>query len=332
MSNIKTKFILLYFIVLISVGSLGFHLIDSEEWGFIDSIYMTIITLSTVGFAEVHELTNMGKFWTILLIIFGVSGFALFISQLGENLMELREMRLQRVQNILKKLRNHYIIFGYGRMGAIIADELAKKKVKYVVVENDEEKIIALQEKGYQYYRGDATTDETLEAISIKYAKGIVVALGTEQDNLFVTMSARTLNKDANLLSRCSNQDTEYKLKRAGADKVINPYVAGGHKMAELLIEPSIEDTVSISTPQFDIDLVVEEINLNDVPSLLGITIVDSNIRKKYNLIIIGIKDKKGKFQLNPNMDYKLDKDQVIMLIGAKNNMKRFQREYIKDK
>ena len=332
MSKIKTKFILIYFIVLISIGSLGFHLIDSEEWGFIDSIYMTIITLSTVGFAEVHELTTIGKFWTILLIIFGVSGFALFISQLGENLMELREMRLQRVQNILKKLRNHYIIFGHGRMGAIIADELAKKKVKYVVVENDEEKIIALQEKGYQYYRGDATTDETLEAISIKHAKGIVVALGTEQDNLFVTMSARTLNKNANLLSRCSNQDTEYKLKRAGADKVINPYVAGGHKMAELLIEPSIEDTISISTPQFDIDLVVEEININDVPSLIGISIVDSNIRKKYNLIIIGIKDKKGKFQLNPNMDYKLGKDQVIMLIGAKNNMKRFQREYIKDR
>ncbi len=332
MSKIKTKFILIYFIVLISIGSLGFHLIDSEEWGFIDSIYMTIITLSTVGFAEVHELTTIGKFWTILLIIFGVSGFALFISQLGENLMELREMRLQRVQNILKKLRNHYIIFGYGRMGTIIADELAMKKVIYVVVENDEEKIIALQEKGYQYYRGDATTDETLEAISIKHAKGIVVALGTEQDNLFVTMSARTLNKNANLLSRCSNQDTEYKLKRAGADKVINPYVAGGHKMAELLIEPSIEDTISISTPQFDIDLVVEEININDVPSLIGISIVDSNIRKKYNLIIIGIKDKKGKFQLNPNMDYKLGKDQVIMLIGAKNNMKRFQREYIKDR
>ena len=332
MKKIKTKFILIYFIVLISVGSIGFHLIDSEEWGFIDSIYMTIITLSTVGFAEVHELTTIGKFWTILLIIFGVSGFALFISQLGENLMELREMRLQRVQNILKKLRNHYIIFGYGRMGTIIADELAMKKVIYVVVENDEEKIIALQEKGYQYYRGDATTDETLEAISIKHAKGIVVALGTEQDNLFVTMSARTLNKNANLLSRCSNQDTEYKLKRAGADKVINPYVAGGHKMAELLIEPSIEDTISISTPQFDIDLVVEEININDVPSLIGISIVDSNIRKKYNLIIIGIKDKKGKFQLNPNMDYKLGKDQVIMLIGAKNNMKRFQREYIKDR
>ena len=332
MAKIKTKFILIYFIVLISVGSLGFHLIDGEEWGFIDSIYMTIITLSTVGFAEVHELTNVGKFWTILLIIFGVSGFALFISQLGENLMELREMRRQRVQQILKKLRNHYIIFGYGRMGAIIADELAKKKVKYVVVENDDEKIIAIQEKGYQYFRGDANADETLEAVGVKYAKGIVVTLGTEQDNLFVTMSVRTLNQKTFLLSRCSHEDTKFKLTRAGANKVVNPYVAGGHKMAELLIEPSIEDTVSISTPQFDIDLVVEEIEINNVPSLIGVLIVDSNIRKKYNLIIISIKDKKGKFQLNPNMDHKLGKDQVIMLIGAKSNMKRFQKAYLKNK
>lgn len=332
MAKIKTKFILIYFIVLISVGSFGFHLIDGEEWGFVDSIYMTIITLSTVGFAEVHELTNVGKIWTILLIIFGVSGVAMFISQLGENLMELREMRHQRVQQILKKLRNHYIIFGYGRMGAIIADELAKKKVKYVVVENDDDKIIAIQEKGYQYFRGDANADETLEAVGVKYAKGIVVTLGTEQDNLFVTMSVRTLNQKVFLLSRCSHEDTEYKLKRAGADKVVNPYVAGGHKMTELLIEPSIEDTVSISTPQFDIDLVVEEININDVPNLIGVLIIDSNIRKKYNLIIIGIKDKKGKLQLNPNMDVKLEKDQTIMLIGAKDNMKKFRKECPKNK
>ncbi|MEE9574425.1 MAG: potassium channel family protein, partial [Candidatus Neomarinimicrobiota bacterium] len=165
MAKIKTKFILFYFIVLITVGSFGFHIIGGREWGFVDSLYMTIITLSTVGFGEVHTLTNFGKIWAILLIIFGVTGFAVFISQLGENLMELREMRRQRVQNILKKLRNHYIILGYGRMGAIIADELAKKKLKYVVVENDEEKIIMLQKKGYQYFRGDATADETLEAV-----------------------------------------------------------------------------------------------------------------------------------------------------------------------
>ncbi len=332
MVNIKTKFIFLYFIVLISVGSFGFHIIGGKEWGFIDSLYMTIITLSTVGFAEVHTLTTFGKIWAILLIMFGVTGVALFISQLGENLMELREIRRQRVQNILKKLRNHYIILGYGRMGAIIADELANKKVKYVVVDNDDEKIIKLQEKGYQYFRGDATSDETLEAVGVKYAKGIVVTLGTEQDNLFGTMSVRTLNQEAFLLSRCSHEDTELKLKRAGANKVVNPYVAGGHKMTELLIEPSIEDAVCISSPQFEIDLVVEEININDVPSLIGVLIVDSNLRKKYNLIIIGIKDKKGKFQLNPNMDYKLGKDQVIMLIGAKSNMKRFRSAYLQNK
>lgn len=327
--NIKTRTILIYFIILISVGSFGFHIIEGKQWGFIDSLYMTIITLSTVGFGEVHNLSNMGKLWAILLIIFGVSGFAIFISQLGENIMELREKRKERVQNVLRKIRNHYIIFGYGRMGAIIADELKNKRVKYIIVENDEEKILSLQEKGYQYYRGDANSDETLEAVGTQYAKGIVVTLGTEQDNLFVTMSARTLNKDAFLLSRCTHEDTEFKLKRAGANKVVNPYVAGGHKMTELLLEPTIEDTVSISTPQFDIDLAVEEININDVPSLIGVSIVNSNIRTKYNLIIIGIKDKDGKFQLNPNMNVNLGKDQIIMVIGAKANLKKFQKEFL---
>ena len=329
MINRRTKIILTYFVILISVGSLGFHLIEGDKWNFIDSIYMTIITLSTVGFGEVHSLSNVGKIWAMLLIIFGVSGFALFISQLGENIMELREKRRERVQSVLRKLRNHYIIFGYGRMGAIIAEELSDKKIKFVVVENGEAKIVELQEKGYRYYRGDATADDTLEAVGVKYAKGMVVTLGTEQDNLFVTMSVSTLNTDAYLLSRCSHEDTESKLKRAGADKVINPYVAGGHKMAELLIEPNIEDTISISTSEFDIDLVVEEIQIKNIPNLIDVSIVDSNIRKKYNLIIIGIKDKNNKFQLNPDMNVKLQKDQIIMLIGAKESMKRFQKEFL---
>jgi len=332
MLNIKSRFILYYFIILISIGSLGYHVIGGNQWGFIDCLYMTIITLSTVGFSEVHKLNDLGKLWTILIIIFGVSGYALFISQLGENIMELREKRRQRVQQILKKLRNHYIIFGYGRMGQVITADLAKQRVKYVVVENDEAKVIALQEKGYQYFRGDATLDSTLEAVGVKHAQGIIVTVGTEQDNLFVTMSVRTLNPDAFLLTRCNNSDTAAKLKRAGANKVINPYEAGGHKMAELLIEPNIEDTVSISTAQFEIDFVVEEININDVPELVNKTIAESNIRKLYNLIIIGIKDKNSKFQLNPDMNAKLEKDSVIMLVGAKSNMKKFEKEYLGNK
>ena len=332
MTRLKTSTILIYFSVLITIGSLGYHILERGSWSIIDSFYMTIITLSTVGFGEVHTLTTAGKIWTSVLIIFGVSGVAVFASRLGENLMELREKRTQRIRNILSKLRNHYILFGYGRMGAIIADELANKQLKYVVVENDDENVAILQEKGYQYYRGDATEDETLEAVGVRHAKGIIVALGTEQDNLFVTMSVRTLNPTAYLLSRCSHEDNASKLIRAGANKVVNPYVAGGHKMAELLIDPNIEDTVSISTPQFDIDLAVEEIDINDYPSLIDVSIVDSNIRLKYNLIIIGVKDQKGKFELNPNMSYVLQKDQRIILIGGKDNLKRFQKEFMNNK
>lgn len=329
MIKVKARTILIYFILLISVGSFGFYIVEGKHWSIIDSLYMTIITLSTVGFSEVHTLSDFGKIWAMILIIFGVSGAAVFLSQLGEKFMELREQRQQRVKKILQKLRGHYIIFGYGRMGAVIADELALKRVKYVVVENDEDNIIALQEKGYQYYRGDATADETLEAVGAKYAKGIIVALGTEQDNLFVTMSVRTLNPDAYLLSRCSHEDNTSKLIRAGANKVVNPYVAGGHKMAELLLEPNLEDTFSITTPQFDIDLAVEEIKVIDFPHLIDVSVVNSNIRKEYNLIIIGVKDKKGKFQLNPNMNFVLKKDQIIMLLGGKENLKRFQAEFM---
>lgn len=332
MGKIKTRTILLYFFILTMIGAIGFYIIEGDEWNFIDSIYMTVITLSTVGFGEVHQLSDLGKLWAIGVIIFGVSGVAVFISRLGENLMEIREQRREKIRKRFLKMRKHYIIFGYGRMGQVITEELVNKKLKYIVVENDEDSVELLQEKGYQYYKGDATEDETLEAVGAKYAKGIVVALGTEQDNLFVTMSVRTLNPDAYVVSRCSHVDSTSKLIRAGANKVVNPYTAGGHKMAELLIDPNIEDTVSISTPHFDIDLAVEEIDINDYPSLIGVTIVESKIRLNYNLIIIGIKDKLGKFELNPNMDYTLNKDQSIMLIGGKDNLKRFQREFMNRK
>jgi len=325
MKHRRTKQIIIWILSLVGVATIGFYIIGGEEWSLLDSLFMTFITLSTVGFQEVHPLSEAGKIWTIIIIVFGVTSFAYLVSQFGRELLELNQFRRRKMLKRIKKLKDHYIICGYGRMGAVIAKEMHEKKETFVVVENNPEKIKKIEECGFFYVEGDATIEETLNEAGVQKAKGIVVALNTDQDNLFVSMSIRTLNSDAFLVSRCSIDDTSSKLRRAGVDKIVNPYVAGGHKMSELLLSPQLEDTVSVETPyQTSIDYGIDEIKLSDFEKYDGIMIKDSALREKFGLLIIGIIEKNGDISVNPGSDHILNRDQTIMVIGKKENLNEF--------
>ena len=316
---------LIYFIALITIGSVGFYLIGGDEWSFIDSMYMTILTLSTVGFGEVHPLSEIGKLWAILLIIFGVSGFAYIVYELGSELIQLNTYRSRTMRKKISKLQSHYVICGYGRMGAIIASEFQKKNISFVIIEINDSKIIDIQENGYNHIHGDATLDETLINAGIIDSKGIVVVLDNDQDNLFVTMSARNLNQNSYIISRCSKQDTGNKLKRAGANKVVNPYITGGHRMAELLISPNIDDIVTIESPDnISVDFSIEEVSVKNFNILNNKTINELNIREKYNLSIVAIINKDRSKQLNPGPDVMLSSNQKVILIGTLDNLQSF--------
>ncbi len=316
---------LLYLLVLYVIGTIGFYVIGDEQWSLLDSIYMTLITLSTVGFNEVHPLGEDGRIWAMILIIFGVSGFTIMVSQIGRDIINLKRYRRNKMLKRIRRMRDHYIICGYGRMGAIIAQELHEKRRPFVVIDNNESKIDEIEERGYKYIPGDATSEETLLAARAEDAAGIVIVLDTDQDNLFVTMSARAINPDAFILSRFSKSDTHSKLKRAGANKVVNPYIAGGHKMAELLLSPNIEDTVSITTPKRDLDLVIDEIKLSEIDRYDGIMIKDSRLREEFNLVIVGLIESNGNISLNPDPHTVLKNDQTILVIGSKENMQQFK-------
>ena len=322
--NRKT-YIIIIFVTLIIFGSGGFYLIEgSDNWSIIDSIYMTVITLSTVGFGEVHELTEAGKIWAIVVIMFGVTGFAILISQLGSYLIEFKQYRKRKMENKIKKMRDHYIICGYGRMGAVIANELAEKNIPFVIIEINEEKTILMEDLGYKYIKQDATLDETLINANIEHAKGVVVTLSTDQDNLFVAMSAKNLNPTAYLLGKCAKQDTGEKMLRAGANKVVNPYTTAGHKMAELLLAPYLEDTASLKSPTHDLDMVIDEFKLKDIDRYDGIMIKDSKFREDYNLVIVGLIDEHKKSTLNPDPHTILNVNQTIILLGSKENIDKF--------
>ncbi len=227
------------------------------------------------------------------------------------------------------KLKNHFIVCGYGRMGKVICEELNSQKLDFLIVENNNEKITIISELGYVFIEGDATADETLEKSHIDQAQGLVAVLSNDSDNLFVTMTARTLNPDLFITSRCSLDQNVSKMKRAGANKVINPYVAGGHKMAELLITPYVEDTVEIASPKHNIDLLIEEINLKTITQFHGVTIRESNIRENFQLLIVGIFDDEGETTLNPDPDYTMSKDNTLLLLGEKESLLRFKQSIV---
>ena len=324
----KRKWIILYFVVLAAVGSIGFYVIGGDQWSWIDSLYMTIITLSTVGYGEVHTLTGAGKIWSILIIIFGVSGIGALIRTLNEEFIQLELFRKNTMMKTISKLKNHYVICGYGRMGAVIAKELQEKHLEFVIIENNEQKVEIIRSKGMFCVNGDATSEETLQDARVDQAAGVAVVLDTDQDNLFVTMSMKTTNPDLFILSRCSMEDNQSKLIRAGANKVVNPYTAGGHRMAEILSKPQVEDSISVVSPKHsDLNLILDEISLKDLTQYDGVLIKDSNIREEFDVMIVGIIKETGKSIINPSPDTILSNKYTILLMGEPDNMDRFKAE-----
>ena len=328
MFSYKSSKFLAYFTILISVGTLGFYVIGGDEWSLIDSFYMTIFTITTVGFGEVHPLNDLGRLWTSFVIVFGVSGFLYMLSEIGAELVEFRVYKENQKKRKIRKMKNHYIICGYGRMGAVIARELHEKNYPFVVVEIDQDKVDKISALGYQSILGDATIEKTLEEAGIHKAAGIVVCLNNDPDNLFVTLTARSLNHDAFLVSRCSQINNKQKLIQAGANKVVNPYTAGGHRMAELLISPELEDTVSLSLKQGILDLAIDEVNLTNLNSFHGVKIKDSTIREEFNLIIVGLVNGDGSYEINPDPELRLSAEHTVMIMGQKGQLQEFKDKF----
>ena len=324
----KRKRIVVYFVLLLTIGSAGFYFIGGEKWSLIDSLYMTVITLSTVGYGEVHKLDDLAKVWSILLIIFGVTGIGALLRTINEEFIQSKLFWNKKMIKNISKLKNHYIICGYGRMGAVIARELDDKNQKFLIIENNEQKVEVIRSKGMLCINGDATSDEILQNAQIDKAAGVAVVLDTDQENLFVTMTIKTTNPDIFLLSRCAKEYNESKLLRAGANKVINPYKAGGHRMAEMLSKPQVEDSISVVSPKHaDLNLTLDEISLKNCKEYDNVTINDSKIRENYDVNIVGIIKDNGESIINPEPDTLLNTNDIILLIGDEDKMSVFKEQ-----
>lgn len=308
---------LLALVSVIAVGTAGYTVI--EGWSPFDALYMTVITLATVGFREVHELSRHGMAFTIVLIIFGAGIIAYAIGSVAQFMVEGHLQRVlgrRKVEKQIERLSGHYIICGFGRIGAIICRELRTKPLPFVVVEKDPHLCEKIAHERYLYVAGNATDDDILIAAGIRRARGLITVVTSDTDNVYITLTARGLNPELFILARAGEEGSEKKLARAGASKVISPYTIGASRMAQAILRPSVMDFIEIATAGQNIELQLEEIRVQHGSQLVDTTLVDSGIRKDLGLIIVGILKDDGRMIFNPAPETTIREGDVLIALG----------------
>jgi voltage-gated potassium channel len=321
------KIALLGLFLLFIIGTLGFHII--EGWSFSDSLYTTVITLSTVGYGDFYPHTETGRMFTVILVIFGVGTMLYTVVLFTETMVESRFRLILgrgRLEKMLKKMNNHYIICGCGRIGYLICKELSAEKVDFVVIDNNPEAIQKIEEEGFVYYRGDAAQDKTLIETGIKRAKGIVCTLPTDPQNLYVILTAKELNPDIYVLSRSEEMESEHRLLRAGADRVISPYTLGGMRMAMAITKPAMLDFIELTTRRQSLELRMEELAICEGSPFIDKSLEASEIRQHYGLIIVAVKKDSGQMIFNPMANYVISQGDKLIALGEDKNVSRFSQ------
>jgi voltage-gated potassium channel len=317
--HVRTGLILLLFVV--ACGVVGLMVI--ERYPLLDALYMTIITISTVGFQEVRTLSNQGHLLVMFLIITGLSVMTYTLGALVQIIIEGQFRKLlgrRRMQREIETIADHYLICGHGRMGEILCQELRHEKVPFVVIEGEAALADELCEQGYLVVVGDATQDEILERAGIHRARGLVAVVSSDVDNLYITLSAREMTRQTRpgfyILARATDQHAMQKISRAGANRVISPYYIGGMRIVQALLRPTAYDFIEVVTQSSGLDLMVEELRVGERSALVDKALKDSGIRQKYDIIIIGIKKSSGDMIFNPGPSHIIESGDVLVVLG----------------
>lgn len=314
-------------IAILLVGTIGYMLL--EGWNCFDALYMTVITLTTVGYGETHELSGTGKAFTLILILVGAGVLFYIISMIAEFVVEgqIREvLGKHKLEKQIKKLKDHYIICGYGRVGQTVCEIFSSKSLKMVVIDKDLDRIEQLQKKGLLYVEGEATNEESLIEAGIERAMTLVSALGSDVDNLYVTLSARGLNPGLFIIARSGSIGSGKKLLRAGADKVVSPYRIGARRMARMILHPTTTDFLELLRNEKMKNFQLEEIPVGSSSDLIGVSLENLGMRQSFKLNIVAIKKADGNILFNPSSKDIIEAGDTLIVIGADANIASLER------
>ncbi|MCF7957553.1 MAG: potassium channel protein [Phycisphaerae bacterium] len=310
-------------------GTVGFVLI--EKMSFFDSLYMTLVTISTLGMkaGQGEAMSGGGKFWVICLIIIGIASAMISLSIIVSVIVEGQMRSIlgrRKVNNKIASLNNHIIVCGFGRMGRSVCDSLRKRNVNLVVIDNDDAKTTIAETEGYLYVLGDANDESTILDAGIERAQGMITVLDTDAANVFVTLIARDFNPNIKIAARAEKPESESRLRRAGASKVICPQVIGATRLANLLTRPGVVEFIDFASQGLDLE--AEQYRITEGNKLIGQTLSQANLPRKIGVLIIAIKRSDGTTLFNPHPDTVLQVDDLMLLTGRTGSMAQLEKEY----
>jgi voltage-gated potassium channel len=320
------RLVALLIVTVIVAGTIGYMLI--EGWSAWDAFYMTAITITTVGFGEVHPMSTAGRAFTVVISFTGVGAmfyaFTLFMTLLaGGTLVERRERK--RLARMLETLNDHFILCGFGRMGEIIAREFARQQVSFVIIERNSERMHLAMDQGFLAVEADASNEDVLRRVGIVRARGFVAAVGTDAENVYAVLSARLLKPDLFIVGRAESEDARTKLTRAGADRVISPYHLGGLQLAQTALRPAVVDFVQLATSSDNLDLNLEQVHIAKGSPLAGRSLIDAGLRQRFGVVVVGIRRANGKMDFNPEPETAMCAGDDLVVLGRTGSLKQLE-------
>ncbi len=319
----------LVMIVIFLVGTIGYHFIENMQ--FFDGLYMTFITISTIGFTEIKSLSVEGRLFTMGIFIFGIGVISYIASQTTQLFFE-SELFLQRaMRKKLEKMEHHYIICGYGRIGHRIASVLENAGLPLVIVENKESSIERVDNDGHMYIQGDAQDENILREAGIDRAKALICALSSDKDNVFSTLLAREINPELFILVRANENKNKLRIARAGADKVISPYDIGADRMANVILRPNVEQFIETMTRDDSQDHTFDEVLIFEGSKLADKTLAEINVRSTYEVLIIAIIPEGKRIMFNPKSTDTIRTGDSLILLGDLKKIEAFRSEMCND-
>jgi voltage-gated potassium channel len=313
-------------VLLVAAGTLGYTMV--EGWDGFDSLYMTVTTLTTVGFGEIHPLSRGGRTFTILLILGGVFTLFYTATEFIRAVVSGEVQRVfgrQRMERTLAELKDHIIVCGYGRMGRFVCREFSAAGLKFVVIDRQSALLEGFDLPHGIPLHGEATSDDVLKSAGVARARALLTLAASDADNLYITMSARLLNEKLFIVARSDSEPAEVKLVRAGASRVILPYVIGGQRVAQAVLRPSVMDFIELATRSEHMELQIEQTEVQGGGSLAGRTLRDSGIRQELGVIIVAIKKPDGTMVFNPDGAVAMTPGDVLITLGHRQQLDRLE-------